>query len=258
MRFAGLGRVLFGLSFAAIGALIIGFHDFAVAWRVLPKAIAWHDQLVLASGAILLVGGLGLLVPRTARVSALSLAGFLLVREFLLQMPHVVAHPQLELTWYDVCENLLLIGGAWTIFSMRPPDDGMLAKLGNARAGQILFGLALPAIGLSHFFYLNMTTPLIPSWLPFHVPLAYLTGAAHIAAGLGIVFGVLPRLAATLEAVMVSLFTLLVWVPIIVAAPTNFGNWSEFCVSTAISGAAWAVADSFRGRSWAWRASLKS
>jgi uncharacterized membrane protein YphA (DoxX/SURF4 family) len=96
--------------------------------------------------------------------------------------------------------------------------------------------------------YLNQTAPLIPSWLPFHVLLAYFTGAAYVAAGVGILFGVLPRLAATLTAIMVSLFTLLVWVPMVIAAPTSRGDWSEFCVSTAITGAAWAVAESFRGK----------
>jgi uncharacterized membrane protein YphA (DoxX/SURF4 family) len=82
------------------------------------------------------------------------------------------------------------------------------------------------------------------------VPLAYLTGAAHIAAGAGILFGVLPRLAATLEAMMVSLFTLLVWVPAVGAAPTSRSDWAEFCISTAIAGSAWAVAESIRGRPW--------
>jgi hypothetical protein len=134
---------------------------------------------------------------------------------------------------------------------MLPAGGGdMFAKLGSARAGQILFALALPAIGLSHFFYLNLTAPIIPSWLPFHVPLAYFTGAAHIAAGAGILLGILPRLAATLEAVMVSLFTLLVWVPVVAATPTSHSGWTEIAVSTAITGAAWAVAGSFGASAW--------
>ena len=120
------------------------------------------------------------------------------------------------------------------------------ATFANVRLGQVLFALALPGIGLSHMFYLDQTAPLIPSWLPFHAPLAYFTGAAHIAAGIGILLGVLPRLAATLEAVMVSLFTLLVWVPTVVAAPASRFNCAEIFVSTAITGSAWAVAGSFR------------
>lgn len=246
----GLGRVLFALSFIVAGALSVGFPDFAAVWQPVPKWIAWHDTLPIFACVILLASGVALLMPRTARMAALVLAGFLLLRELLLKIPNLIAHPLVELTWYDVSETLTLLAGAWTIFSMLPREGRAFANFGNVRAGQILFALALPAIGLSHMFYVNMTTPLIPSWLPFHVPLAYLTGAAHIAAGAGILFGVLPRMAATLEAVMVSLFTLLVWVPMVIAVPMSRGNWGEICVSAAISGAAWAVAESFRGEAW--------
>ena len=44
---------------------------------------------------------------------------------------------------------------------------------------------------------------------------------------------------------MLSVFTVLVWIPLILAAPTSRGSWSEFTLSWAISGAAWVVAASF-------------
>jgi uncharacterized membrane protein len=251
MRITGLGQVLFAVSFAAIGALSIGFYDFTVAWELLPKWIARqdaHHMLDMFCGVLLLAGGLGLLVPRTAIPASLLLAGLLLLRLLLLHVPRIAGHPLIEGVWESMSENLICLAGAWTIFAMLLRDGTARARSGSVRAGQILFALATPAIGLSHFFYLNKTAPLIPSWLPLHVPLAYFTGAAWIAAGAGIFFGVLPRLAATLAAVMVSLFTLLVWVPAMIAAPTSRGNWAEICTSAAITGAAWAVAESFRGQ----------
>jgi len=60
-----------------------------------------------------------------------------------------------------------------------------------------------------------------------------------------------PRLAATLEAVMESLFTLIVWVTAVITAPTNREGWVNLFISTALSAAAWAVAESFRQRPWA-------
>jgi hypothetical protein len=182
-----------------------------------------------------------------ARPAALILASFLFLAVLLLRVPPVVAQPLLEANWYGLGETLTMAAGAWTIFS----EGRDTVRPGNVRARQILFALALFPLGLAHFFYLNQTAPLIPSWLPWHVPLAYFTGAAHIAAGAGILFGILfsnalARLAATLEAVMVSLFTLLVWVPTVAGAPGNAFDWSELLVSMAISGAAWAVAESLR------------
>lgn len=246
MRVMEPGRLLLALSFAVLGALGIGFHDFVLAWQPVPKSVAWHDTLAAASGAILFVGAIGLTVPRTARMSALVLAVFLGAGLLLMQVPLVFAHPLVEGTWYSVSENLTLVAGAWTVFAMAPRANGARANPGHARAGRIAFALALPAIGLSHFFYLGQTAPLIPSWLPFHVPLAYLTGAAHIAAGIGILLRV--RLAAILETVMAGLFTLLVWVPMVIASPASRDDCSELCISLAITGAAWAVAESMRGR----------
>jgi uncharacterized membrane protein len=250
MRLSGVGQVLFGVSLAAIGALSIGWHDFAPTWELLPKWIAWRSALVIPCGAMLLAGGVALLIPRAARPAALALAALLLLRLLLLHVPRIAIHPLVEGVYESMSENLIYIAGAWTIFSMLPSEDESRANFGNVRAGQVLFALALPAIGLSHLVYLNMTAPLIPSWLPFHVPLAYFTGVAWIAAAAGILFGVLPRLAATLTAVMASLFTLIIWGPTVIAAPTNVSDWSEICASTAITGAAWAVAESYRGGSW--------
>jgi len=246
---AGLGRILFALSIAAIGALTIHLHDFAFAWRLAPEGTAWREPLAIAAGGVLLLGGIALLVPRTARLAALVLASVMLPLVLLLRVPALLAHPLVEGSWYGVSESFTFVAGAWTIFSILPTRDGeAFAKLGSVRLGQILFALTLPALGLAHFFYVNLTAPLIPSWLPFHEPLAYLTGAGHIAAGIAILLGIWARPAAVLEAVMVSLFTLIVWVPRAIATPTSIPVLTEILVSIAITGTAWAVAGSFRAR----------
>ncbi len=253
MRITGLGQVLFALGFAALGGLIIAWPDMGLLWQTVPKAFPWHDTLTTVSGVVLLAGGAALLVPPTARPASLVLAVFLLIRLVRIKLFILARQPLVEVAWEDMSESLVHVAGAWTIFSLLSREGGALARFANVRAGQILFALAMPALGLSHFFYLNQTAPLIPSWIPFHVTLSYFTGAAHIAAGFGILFGGLlfaglPRLAATLEAVMTSLFTIIVWIPMLVAAPASHSSWREFCVSTTIAGAAWVVAESFRGR----------
>jgi len=236
-------RILVAASLAGLGGLSIAFHDFAVTWRLVPGTIPGHDALVDMSGAILLAGGFALLVPRLARASALMLAALLFLFVLLLRLPPVLAQPLVEANWYGLGETSLLASGALAIFGAMPPPGGRtFARPGRARFGRVLFALALLPIGLSHFFYVGQTAPLVPSWLPFHLPLAYATGAAHIAAGLGILLGILPGAAATLETVMVGLFTLLIWVPVVMAKPANAFDWSELLISAAITGAAWAVA----------------
>ena len=111
------------------------------------------------------------------------------------------------------------------------------------RIAQLAFGLSLLPLGISHFVYSEPTIGFVPSWLPFRAGWAYLGGAGHIAAGLGVLFGVVPRLAARLEAAMIGVFTILVWAPAAVTAPTRL-QWTGFFVSWIIAAAAWVVAES--------------
>ena len=129
------------------------------------------------------------------------------------------------------------------------------------RAAQVLFGLTCVFYGWSHFTYADYTAGMVPAWLPGRLGFAYFTGLAHVAAGLGIVFGILPRLAATLEAIMMSLFGLLVWVPSFFAQPRPDwatppqNQWSELVVTLVLAASAWVVATSLKDRSWSFAAS---
>jgi len=105
-------------------------------------------------------------------------------------------------------------------------------------------------IGLSHFVYLEATVSLIPAYLPNREFFAWLTGAGHIAAGFAVLFGVLPRLAAVLEGIMMGLFALMVWAPKVAAHPTSRFLWTAFLISVAMAAAAQAIAETYEGRAW--------
>jgi hypothetical protein len=115
------------------------------------------------------------------------------------------------------------------------------------RTAQVVFALALIPLGLAHFVYLQMTAPLIPAWIPWHTGLAYFTGAAMIAAGLAIIVRIYAKLAATLVAVMLTAFTVLVWIPMLLATPGSRDLWSEITASWAVSAGAWVIAASISG-----------
>jgi uncharacterized membrane protein YphA (DoxX/SURF4 family) len=117
------------------------------------------------------------------------------------------------------------------------------------RVGQLVFGVCALVFGGAHFYYLNLTVPLIPKWLPPSPEFwAYATGLGHIAAGLAIITGVQARLAAILLTLMYASFTPLVHVPTVLADPSSYWNWTENSLNLALIGVAWVVADSFARR----------
>jgi uncharacterized membrane protein YphA (DoxX/SURF4 family) len=235
-----LGAVLYAAGLGGIGVLSLHYQDFAMAWQPVPDGVPFRSVLAILSGTILACGGVSVLAGFRRRLGALVLAVFVLIWLLLLQVPRVAAHPMDEGMWLGFGENMLTVAGGFTLFCVLGP-----APAGGAvRVVRILFALFLPVIGYSHFVYTQATASMVPAWIPFHVGFAYLTGAGHMAAGLGILLGVFPRLAAGMEAAMISCFVLLLHIPGVVSAPGDRLQWTMLCIATAYAGSCWIVAGS--------------
>jgi uncharacterized membrane protein YphA (DoxX/SURF4 family) len=244
------------ISFAAmmIGLGVIGliYGDFAMGWQGIPlQHLPGRQFFAYASAVIELLCGFGLLIPRTTRISSRILFVFLLVWAVLLKLPPIVATPKMEYTWLGFGEIAVILAGGWILFASNPGAHlNFAVGAGGIRIARILFAVSLPMIGLSHFFYTQATVALVPAWLPDRVAWAYLTGAGNIVAGIAILLGVVPRLAANMEAAMLGIITLLVWGPGLLAKPTNRLQVTAFLISSVIACGAWIVADSYRGVPW--------
>ncbi len=255
MRLTRLGEVIFAWSFAGAGALLLVSGEFELLWKLFPAWSPWQGPITHASGLVLLAGGLGMLVPRTARLATLVITVNALLWLLVLGLPRVVASPTTEVLWLNFGQNLTMVTGGWFLLGSFAGRDGrpllgLDTGAGGLRLALALYALALPMIGLSHFVYVEAAVAAVPAWLPYRLGFAYLTGAAHIAAGLGILFGVLRRLAATAEAAMLSLFLLLVSVPGVAASPAAHLPWTELFITAMVVGAAWAVAGSLQSPPW--------
>ena len=260
MRMTGVGQALFGISVAGLAILSLVYGSFAPEWEPLPVVLPWPAIWVYGLGVTLLAAGAGLFFARTALVSAIIVRVYASVWTVARVRP-VFLKPMDVGSWYGVCESLAPLVGVWILYAQlrrrfETPAGTVMTGDRALHVARVLFGAACVEYGAAHFAYAAYTSAMVPTWLPDRTALTYLTGACHAAAGFGLLFGVLPRMAATLEAVMLSLFGVLVWLPSFFARPVpgwassaQF-QWSETLVTFLLAASAWIVASSLQGAPW--------
>jgi uncharacterized membrane protein len=254
MRIASVGQVVFAAIMIALGLQGLINGDFTAVWAPVPKSVPARQLLVYLCALISLATGIGLLWRRVALLAARVLLASLIVWFLLWRVRALFVAPLVDSTW-SCAETLAMMAGAWVLFAAFAKDRSK-ERLGFAtgdsglRIARVLYALALIPFGYAHFAYLQHTAEMVPGWLPWHLGWAYFTGATFIAASVAILFGVFARLAATLSALQMALFLLLVWVPILAAGPINAFQQGEVATTLALTAAGWVVAGSYWDTRW--------
>ena len=243
-----VGSATYGAGVAGLGVLLLS-STFVPIWVPLPLWVPGRHGLACAAGALMLIAAVGVLWRKTVVPSSAILMFFFLSWLLLLQVPRIIRTPSHELLWSGAAQLVSLVAGGWVLYaSFASPVEGQGRWFGGDRGVRMarwLYAAALPMFGLHHFFDAPGAAEAVPAWLPFPLGWAYLTGVGHVAAGVAILLGILPRLGATLEAVMISAFVLLIHVPGVIGAPKDGLQWTMFIAAAAIGGAAWVVARSY-------------
>ena len=242
------GRYVYGLGVMALGMLGLAWGAFDPGQPV-PMHVPGRGVLAYASAAFMLVAGAAVVRRRTAARGAAALAAYYaLIVVILMNGRVVLAHGAEFVTYSNLAEQLAIAAGGLIVFAASSRIDAVMAAR-LAHSGRLAFGLCALLFGGAHFFYMNLTAPLVPRWLPpSQVFWGGATGAGQIAAGVAILTGVRSRLAAILLTAMYVSFALLVWAPLLLANPARHWIWSENALNLALIGVAWVVADSLAGR----------
>jgi uncharacterized membrane protein len=234
----------YGAGILALAIVCLALGDFLPGHPV-PKGFPARAALAHAVGVFMFVAGAALEWRRTrAWAAAAVTAYYTLIVVVLMDGRVVLAHYREFIAYSNAAEQLSIAAAGLIVFaSSARIDAGLAARL--TRLGELAFGVCALLFGGAHFFYMNLTAPLVPRWLPpSQLFWGYATGVAFIAAGLAILSDIQARLAAILTTVMLALFTLLIHGPMLVGDPSNHGIWAENATNLAIMGAAWVVADS--------------
>jgi hypothetical protein len=235
-----IGRHAFGAALFAFGIVTLTWHDYR-DWDLLHGVVNGTTGPVFVYGAAAaqIAGGAAMQLRRTARAGALVAGGLYLVLAVLC-LPPMLAAPRVYNGWNSMFEQLAVVAGALTVFgiSSRPPAARTLVSL-----GRVLFGTCALSFGVEQAVYLSATARLVPAWIPpgttfwaIATTLAFLLGGVALLTNRGSV------VASRLLALMLMLFGVLVWVPIVAAHPSVHANWSELVETFTIAGAAWVLA----------------
>jgi hypothetical protein len=238
---SNLGRHVFGAAALAFGLNTRAWPDY-YDWLQLRHIWNAQDGRVFAyvASAAQIFGGAAIQFRRTAKTGAVVLGAVYLVIA-LLCVPRIVARPQIYDRWGNFFEQFSLVTGAAIVY----------ARLLSAwapetlnRIGRILFGTCAASFTLEQAIHLDATASLVPKWLPpSQVFWAVTTTVLFALAAVALLTNRMALLATRLLTMMLVIFGLLVWVPLLLSDPHNHTNWTETVETFAIAGAAWILAD---------------
>jgi uncharacterized membrane protein YphA (DoxX/SURF4 family) len=231
---SNLGRHVFGAAALAFGLITLSWHDYN-GWH-LPRYI------VYPAAAAEILGGVAIQFRRTAKTGAAVLGAVYLV--FTLRcVPQIFAQPQIYNSWGNFFEQLSLVSGA-TIVYARWSSPWSRETL--HRIARILVGICASSFALEQAIYLGPTATLVPKWLPpSQMFWAVMTTVLFALAAVALLTNRMSLLATRLLTMMLVIFGLLVWLPLILSDPHNHTNWSETAETFAIAGTSWVLADLF-------------
>ncbi len=249
MRIANTARAIFAVNLIGLGILGLLHPNLVSLWSPEPTAFA-GSLLVSFISFLSFAAGFGLLFRRTSGTAARLLFATFLLWLLLFRLPNLVRLPAFAACW-SIFPLAVMVAAAWVLYVWFATDWdrkylGFVVGGNGLRIAHTLYGLALIFFGSAHFIDVQDTLSLIPHWLPAHLFWAYFTGCGFIAAGVAALTGLCARLAVTLSVVQLTLFLVLVWLPILAAGSRNPFQWSEAILNAALAAGAWVVAESYR------------
>jgi hypothetical protein len=229
---SNLGRHVFGVAALTSGLIALTGHDYS----------GWHLRryIVYAAAAALILGGAASLFRRTGKTGAIILIAAYLAFA-LLCLPQIVAKPQIYISWGDFFEQFSLVTGAAILYARL---SSAWSEKTSDRVGRILLGVCTVSFGLEQAIYIDATAQLVPKWIPpSQMFWAVTTTVLFALAAAALLANRMALLAARLLTMMLMIFGLLVWVPLLISNPRSHTNWSETAEAFAIAGTAWILAD---------------
>jgi uncharacterized membrane protein YphA (DoxX/SURF4 family) len=184
-----------------------------------------------------------ILSDQMVRPAAGALAVMLVLNVLLFHLPQTIVNPGVDrpflrgFMWTNPLKCLALVGGAALLTGPSARGIGRLEPWGPA-----LLAAFLIVCGMQHFVYRDFVTGMVPAWMPGQRFWTYFTGVALMAGGAGLLVLRTARLAASLSALMIFLWVLMLHVPRALAGPNHANETAGVFEALGLSGVALLVA----------------
>ena len=248
----GLDKIMpFGRVFLAIPLAVFGTEHLtntADIANIVPRWLPAHEFWVYLVGIALIAAALSITLQIQSPLAATLLGAMLFSFVLLIHIPNIIAHPSNRFFWAVGLRDTAFSGGALAYAGSHGRSVPALVTLGR-------FFVAIPAVffGVEHFLHPEFApgVPLekiIPVWVPGRLPWAYLAGVVLVAAGVALLVNKKARMAATCLGMMILLLVLFVYLPVLVASPTDIVSLNYFVDTLLFSGAILVLADALKDR----------
>jgi uncharacterized membrane protein len=244
-----VGRAFYAIGLIGIGVQHFIFRDFIpVIVPLWPSWISGRPMWACVAGALLVAAGMAILFGIRARAVAAATGAVLLVLIVIDDVPSVLMmYPKHLGSWTNAFKALTLCGGAWVVAGSLEERARSLPRWLEAvmPLGRFFLPITVAVFGYAHFLYKEFVALLVPRWVPGGAMFwTYFAGIALIAAGVGMILRVMPRLASLMLGIMIFLWLLMLHIPRAIADPhSGMGNeWTSVFEALAFSGIAFVLA----------------
>jgi uncharacterized membrane protein len=259
----GVDKIMpFGRLFFAIPLAVFGSEHFTLTANIaalVPPWIPAHMFWVYLVGVAFLAAALSIVVLVQARLAAALVGMTLLIFVFAMDLPAAVANPGNRFFWALALRELAFSGGAfafamspWTTDSTRPrPPWPTLRTAALAAIPRFFIGIASLFYGVEHLLHPEYVpgvplNKLAPEWIPGRILLCYFVGVILILAGVCLLVNKKARTAATALGLTILLTVLWIYLPMLLAAPTDLVALNFFFDTLLFCGAILLLADSIK------------
>jgi len=221
-------RIAFCIGLAGMVVPQYFYHVFGAnffpAWPGLPLVAFWASFFT----TVVLVACAAIIFEIKPRRVSLILGALLLAVYIFGYLPYDAFFAPYNNhlgTWADGLKETALAGGAFVVAGSLP--DQMNAERSSfikfleklITFGPFLFCTTMVLYGIAHFFYAPYISPLVPTWLPWHMFWTYFAGMMLIGSGIAIVLKIQLKRVAFLLALMIFIWLLIIHIPQTVADP---------------------------------------